>query len=82
MGGGVRAPDREPATLAPSRRSTSNDEYPTLAPHPVGQWIPNIYVGRIGQFTSRGQWENRNLLAWVKPACREGNMGLEDAHPG
>lgn len=36
-------------------------EYPQLAAHPVGQWIPQIYKERISQFYSGGQYEHKNL---------------------
>jgi alpha-mannosidase len=51
MGGGGRG------------KQAAADAYPRLAPGPVGQWIPNIYISRINQFTSKGQWEKQNLLA-------------------
>jgi alpha-mannosidase len=37
--------------------------YPKLSDHPVGQWIPNIYKDRIGQFYGGGQYEANNLRA-------------------
>lgn len=40
----------------------SKNEYPKLAAHPVGQWIPGIYRDRIAAFTGGGQYEEKNLL--------------------
>jgi alpha-mannosidase len=71
MGGGPE--DRGAGACGPVPiMSDSDDAYPTLAPKPVGQWIPNIYVGRIAQFTSRGQWEKRNLVAMLDEGIAEG----------
>jgi alpha-mannosidase len=43
--------------------------YPKLSAHPVGQWIPNIYKDRIAQFYSGGQYEGKNLRAYVPIYC-------------
>jgi hypothetical protein len=40
-----------------------SEAYQELAPMPIGQRIPNIYIARIAQFTSRGQYEHQNLLS-------------------
>jgi len=37
--------------------------YPKISPHPVGQWIPNIYKDRIASFYGGGQYEKKNLRA-------------------
>jgi alpha-mannosidase len=39
--------------------------YPKLSAGPVGQQIQGIYVDRIRQFSSTGQYEKENLLAFV-----------------
>lgn len=36
---------------------------PKLAEHPVGQRITKIYIDRLGQFTSKGQYEGQNLVS-------------------
>ena len=40
--------------------------YPIRAAHPVGKQIHGIYRDRLGQFTSSGQYETKNLLALVE----------------
>ena len=47
--------------VVPKAKST----YPKLSAHPVGQWIPNIYKDRIAAFYSGGQYESKNLSAYV-----------------
>ncbi|KAI9813104.1 MAG: Glycoside hydrolase, 38 vacuolar alpha mannosidase [Pycnora praestabilis] len=42
-------------------RATSS--YPKIATAPVGQQIHSIYKDRLGQFTSGGQYESKNLLS-------------------
>jgi alpha-mannosidase len=37
--------------------------YPVRSAHPVGQWIPDLYKNRIGQFYAGGQYEGNNLRA-------------------
>jgi hypothetical protein len=37
--------------------------YPVRSAHPVGQWIPDLYKSRIGQFYAGGQYEENNLRA-------------------
>ena len=59
MGGGIL--NHGPLAVLPKEEG-----YPQLAPTPLGQRIPNIYIGRIAQFTSRGQYEGNNLLAYVQ----------------
>lgn len=46
----------------------SKNEYPKLAAHPVGQWIPGIYRDRIAAFTGGGQYEGKNLLGMMDNA--------------
>lgn len=45
--------------------NTNTTTYPQLAHHPVGQRIANLYQRRISQFSSSGQYEKQNLLAYV-----------------
>jgi hypothetical protein len=44
--------------------STSASSYPTLAERPVGKQIHNIYLDRLRQFTSGGQYESKGLLRY------------------
>ena len=37
--------------------------YPVRSAKPVGQWIPDLYKSRIGQFYAGGQYEGNNLRA-------------------
>lgn len=41
--------------------------YPKTSPYPVGKLIPDIYKNRIATFYSPGQYETRNLRAYVHP---------------
>lgn len=52
MGGETQLPSR----MAPSK------EYPKLAAGPVGKQIHKIYLDRLRQFTSGGQYESKGLL--------------------
>ncbi|KAH6646420.1 glycosyl hydrolase family 38 domain-containing protein [Truncatella angustata] len=58
--GGERTPQPQPASTA---AATSN--YPVLAAGPKGKKISKIYIERIAQFYSTGQWEKQNLLAMM-----------------
>ena len=46
-------------------RLTASSSYPKMASGPVGQQIHNIYKDRLGQFTSRGQYEGQNLMGYA-----------------
>lgn len=52
MGGEIQLPSR----MAPTK------EYPKLAAGPVGKQIHKIYLDRLRQFTSGGQYESQGLL--------------------
>lgn len=43
--------------------------YPTRAPKPVGQLIHAIYKERLEMFYSGGQYESKNLRAYVAMVC-------------
>ncbi|TVY35324.1 Alpha-mannosidase [Lachnellula occidentalis] len=51
--------------------------YPKLSAHPVGQWIPNIYKDRIGQFYGGGQYEGKNLRAMMNEGVASGSPHVE-----
>jgi alpha-mannosidase len=57
-----------------SESETPKSTYPKLSAHPVGKWIPNIYRDRIGMFYSRGQYESKNLRAYVKDGFETGAL--------
>jgi alpha-mannosidase len=44
--------------------STSSSSYPKLAERPVGKQIHNLYLDRLRQFTSGGQYESKGLLRY------------------
>ncbi|EKG22051.1 Glycoside hydrolase family 38 core [Macrophomina phaseolina MS6] len=64
MGGETKLPSR----MAPQK------EYPKLAAGPVGKQIHKIYLDRLRQFTSGGQYESKGLL----PKITEGRASGGD----
>ncbi|KAK7729560.1 Glycoside hydrolase, 38 vacuolar alpha mannosidase [Botryosphaeria dothidea] len=64
MGGEIQLPSR----MAPTK------EYPKLAAGPVGKQIHKIYLDRLRQFTSGGQYESQGLL----PKITEGRASGGD----
>jgi hypothetical protein len=46
-----------------AERAKPKSSYPVRSAHPVGQWIPDLYKSRIGQFYAGGQYEGNNLRA-------------------
>lgn len=44
-------------------QSRASSSFPKLSAGPVGQQIHNIYLDRLGQFTSKGQYASKNLLS-------------------
>ncbi|KAL1651186.1 Glycoside hydrolase, 38 vacuolar alpha mannosidase [Diplodia intermedia] len=62
MGGETQLPSR----MAPSK------EYPKLAAGPVGKQIHKIYLDRLRQFTSGGQYESKGLLPKINEARASG----------
>ncbi|KKY26012.1 putative alpha-mannosidase [Diplodia seriata] len=63
MGGETQLPSR----MAPSK------EYPKLAAGPVGKQIHKIYLDRLRQFTSGGQYESKGLLPKITEARASGS---------
>lgn len=47
-------------------KSELKSSYPVRSEGPHGKWIPNLYKDRIGQFYGGGQYEGKNLRAYVK----------------
>jgi alpha-mannosidase len=43
----------------------SRSSYPKLVERPVGKQIHNIYLDRLRQFTSTGQYEKQGLMGYV-----------------
>ncbi|KAI2467718.1 glycoside hydrolase family 38 protein [Annulohypoxylon bovei var. microspora] len=59
-----------------TKPKVASTEYPVRARHPVGKRITHIYKERITQFYSKGQWENRNLLAMMYEGVASGSPNV------